>query len=55
MPRYDWSDEELLGNIERVLNDEDMRANVHATSEYMQAQDGRMRAANAINDLLASL
>ena len=55
MPRYDWRDEELLSNIERVLNDEEMRANVKATSEYMQAQDGRMRAANAINDLLASL
>jgi len=55
MPRYDWSDEELLGNIERVLNDQEMRANVKATSEYMRAQDGRMRAANAINDLLAEL
>ena len=55
MPRYDWRDEELLSNIERVLNDEEMRANVKATSEYMQAQDGRMRAANAINNLLASL
>jgi MGT family glycosyltransferase len=55
MARYDWRDEELLGNIERVLNDREMRANVHATSEYMQAQDGRMRAANAINDLLARL
>ena len=55
MARYAWSDEELLSNIERVLNDEEMRANVKATGEYMQAQDGRMRAANGINDLLAGL
>jgi MGT family glycosyltransferase len=55
MNRYEWTDEELLGNIVTVLNDAEMRANVKATSEYMQAQDGRMRAANAINDLLGSL
>ncbi len=55
MNRYEWTDEELLANIETVLNDDEMRANVKTTSEYMQAQDGRMRAANATNDLLGSL
>lgn len=55
MKRYDWSDEELLGNIATVLNDAEMRATVKTTSEYMQAQNGRMRAANVINDLLESL
>lgn len=55
MKRYDWSDEELLGNIATILNDAEMRANVKATSEYMQAQNGRMRAANVINDLLEKL
>ena len=55
MSRYEWTDEELLANIETVLHDDKIRANVKATSEYMQAQDGRMRAANAINDLLESL
>ena len=55
MHRYDWSDAELLTNIEKTLTDREMRAKVAATSEYMQAQNGRMRAANAINDLLERL
>ena len=55
MQRYEWRDEELLGNIERVLTDQKMRSTVKETSEYMQAQDGRMRAANAIDQLLANL
>ena len=55
MHRYDWSDAELLANIERTLTDREMRANVAATSKHMQAQNGRMRAANAINELLERL
>ena len=38
-----------------IVNDQEMRANVAATSACMQAQDGRMRAANAINELLERL
>ena len=55
MHRYDWADAELLANIETTLTDREMRANVAATSKHMQAQNGRMRAANAINELLERL
>lgn len=52
MHRYDWADDELLANIDTLLNDEDIRNNVKATSSYMQQQDGKARAAEAIDQFL---
>jgi len=52
MHRYEWSDEELLGNIERLLHDEAIAARLRETSAWMQAHDGRALAARRIDALL---
>ena len=52
MARYDWTDGQLLGNIETLLTDTVIRRNLEATSRLMQARDGRTRAARAIDRLL---
>jgi UDP:flavonoid glycosyltransferase YjiC (YdhE family) len=54
MHRYEWSDEELLGNIERLRTDPSIQARIAETSQYMQKQDGRMTAARSIDRLLTS-
>jgi len=55
MHRYEWSDAELLGNIERLLTDAGIKARLAETSAYMQAHDGRQTAARRIDALLGSL
>jgi UDP:flavonoid glycosyltransferase YjiC (YdhE family) len=54
MHRYEWTDDELLGNIERLRTDPSIQARLAETSRSMQAQDGRMTAARSIDRLLAS-
>jgi len=54
MHRYEWTDDELLGNIERLLTDSAIRARLKQTSDYMQAHDGRQEAARRIDALLRS-
>ena len=55
MHRYEWTDEELLGNIEILLTDRVIRENVASTSAYMRERDGRRLAASAIDALLRSV
>ena len=55
MHRYEWSDDELLGNIERLMTDEGLKSRLKETSAYMQAEDGRMTAARRIDKLLGDL
>lgn len=55
MHRYDWTDEELISNIETLLSDKEILANVASTSKYMQENDGRQRAAAAIDDFLSRM
>jgi UDP:flavonoid glycosyltransferase YjiC (YdhE family) len=55
MHRYEWTDDELLGNIDRLLTDPSIRARLKETSAYMQASDGRMTAARRVDQLLATL
>jgi UDP:flavonoid glycosyltransferase YjiC (YdhE family) len=52
MPRYDWSDAELLRNVERLRVDEAIQARLQQTSALMQAHDGRRTAARRIHELL---
>ena len=52
MPRYDWTDEELLSNIEELFTNEEINSNLRETSKYMQARDGKTRAANVIDEFL---
>jgi len=55
MHRYEWTDEELLGNIDRLLTDASIRARLDETSAYMQASDGRKTAARRVDQLLETL
>ena len=45
MPRYDWTDAELIAKIEACLTDPAMKAKLAATSAHMQAQNGPAKAA----------
>jgi UDP:flavonoid glycosyltransferase YjiC (YdhE family) len=54
MHRYEWTDDELLGNIQRLLTDSSIHARLKETSTYMQAHDGRREAAKRIDELLRS-
>jgi UDP:flavonoid glycosyltransferase YjiC (YdhE family) len=47
-PRYDWTDEGLIGMIEHCLTDTAMQARLRATSAHMQAQDGPAKAARLL-------
>jgi MGT family glycosyltransferase len=52
MPRYDWTDAELLKKIETCLTDRAMKAKLAATSAHMQAQNGPEKAAGLLEGLL---
>jgi len=55
MHRYEWSDDELLGNIERLRTDAAIQRRLAETSRFMQGQDGRMTAAHSLDRLLAKI
>ena len=52
MHRYDWTDEELRGNIEELLTNVQIQTRLRDTSAYMQESNGRMTAAHRIDKLL---
>jgi UDP:flavonoid glycosyltransferase YjiC (YdhE family) len=52
MPRYDWSDAELVAKIEACLTDPAMQKKLAATSQQMQAQNGPAKAAVLLEGLL---
>ena len=52
MPRYDWSDAELVASIEACLTDPAMQKKLAATSAQMQAQNGPEKAAGLLEGLL---
>ena len=54
MHRYEWADDELLGNIERLRTDASIQARLAETSRIMREQDGRRTAARSIDRLLVS-
>ena len=52
MPRYDWTDAELVESIEACLTDTAMVARLAATSRHMQRQNGPAKAARLLEGLL---
>ncbi|MBN9550472.1 MAG: glycosyltransferase, partial [Alphaproteobacteria bacterium] len=52
MPRYDWSDAELVAKIETCLTDPAMKAKLARTSERMRSQNGPEKAAGLLEALL---
>jgi MGT family glycosyltransferase len=51
--RYDWTDEELMGKITRMLTDKQMRSKLKATSKQMRKELGPTKAAKIISKLAA--
>ena len=52
LPRYEWSDDELLSAIDQLLNDKHLHQRLDVTSKYMQSHDGRIKAAHLIDQLI---
>jgi MGT family glycosyltransferase len=52
MPRYDWTDAELIAKIEACLTDPAMKARLAKTSAQMRAQNGPEKAAGLLEGLL---
>jgi MGT family glycosyltransferase len=52
MPRYDWSDAELIAKVDACLTDASIQAKLAATSAHMQAQNGPEKAAGLLERLL---
>jgi MGT family glycosyltransferase len=52
-PRYDWTPDQLVAALERVIADEAMQARLAATSAHMRARSGPEKAADLLEGLLA--
>lgn len=52
LPRYTWTDAELVSALERLLTDRAMHLRLKDLSAHMQAADGRRKAARLIDGLL---
>ncbi|WP_204280770.1 hypothetical protein, partial [Serratia marcescens] len=52
MPRYDWTEAELIARLENCLTNPRLQAKLAATSAHMQAQDGPAKAARLLEGLL---
>ena len=48
---YDWSEEELLGTVERLLADEPLRARLRSVSAQVAAEPGAVKGAGLIERL----
>ena len=54
LPRYTWTEAELAGTIERLLQDRAMQARLAALSKHMQAAKGTDKAARILADLAST-
>ena len=52
MPRYDWSDADLIAKLDACVDDVKMQAKLKATSAKMQASSGPQKAAELLEKLL---
>ena len=52
MPRYDWTDTDLLAKLDACINDPAMKAKLASTSKHMQSQNGPEKAAGLLEKLL---
>jgi MGT family glycosyltransferase len=51
LPRYDWSESELIGTIDRLLSDGEMHRRLEDLGRHMRAADGRHKAARLLADV----
>jgi UDP:flavonoid glycosyltransferase YjiC (YdhE family) len=52
LPTYDWQDEELIGAVDRLLADDDLRARMQANAAEIRASDGARKGADLIERVL---
>ena len=48
LPTYDWTEEQLVGAVNRLLADDDLAARMEAISKQVQAEPGRVEGADLI-------
>ncbi|SPH18137.1 Oleandomycin glycosyltransferase [Defluviimonas aquaemixtae] len=51
MPRYDWTDDDLIERLEECIESKEMKAKLAETSKHMQRQDGPTKAARLLVQL----
>jgi MGT family glycosyltransferase len=51
LPRYDWSESELIDTIDRLLSDGEMHRRLEDLGRHMRAADGRHKAARLLADV----
>jgi len=54
LPTYEWTDEELIGAVNRLLADGDLRARMQQIATLIQADPGRVRGADLIERVAAT-
>jgi MGT family glycosyltransferase len=54
LPTYDWTEDELMGTVDRLLADEELRATMRANAGAIGADPGRIKGADLIERLLAT-
>jgi MGT family glycosyltransferase len=48
LPTYDWTEQELLGAVRRLLSDDELAATMRANAHAIQANEGRVRGADLL-------
>jgi MGT family glycosyltransferase len=51
MPTYDWTEDQLLGAVDRLLADDDLRGRMRAAAGAIQAAAGRAKGADLLERL----
>ncbi|MDY0882105.1 glycosyltransferase [Dongia soli] len=51
LPRYTWTEEQLVGTIDRLLKDSAMKTRLQAISKHMQAARGTEKAAQLLSEI----
>jgi UDP:flavonoid glycosyltransferase YjiC (YdhE family) len=54
LPTYDWAEEELTGAVDRLLADEELRHQMRNGAMRIQAEPGRVKAADLLERLATS-
>jgi UDP:flavonoid glycosyltransferase YjiC (YdhE family) len=48
LPTYDWTEDQLLGTVDRLIRDDDLAARMSAHAQGIQAREGRALGADLL-------
>ena len=54
LPTYDWTEDEMIGTVERLLADGELRQRLRTAAADVQARSGNIRGADLIERLAVS-